>query len=104
MAAYVSSSPAVIASSLSSSRRPLRTATRPTTQRAQPTSTSMAAQKKSHFDRSFGGDSSDDEDLAPIKLSAEAQAILGEDNEPLEARKENIAPQVRPVRHLSTSR
>ena len=30
--------------------------------------------------RNLTADSSDDEDLAPIKLSAEAQAILGEDN------------------------
>lgn len=38
------------------------------------------------------GDSSDDEDLAPIKLSAEAQAILGEDNSQPEAEKRTSTP------------
>ncbi|KAJ9651929.1 hypothetical protein H2198_008825 [Neophaeococcomyces mojaviensis] len=37
-------------------------------------------------------DSSDDEDLAPIKLSAEAQAILGEENSNAQPEKENIGP------------
>ncbi|RMZ76120.1 hypothetical protein DV738_g5090, partial [Chaetothyriales sp. CBS 135597] len=38
------------------------------------------------------GDSSDDDDLAPIKLSAEARAILGEDNEQHQGPdKENIS-------------
>ena len=36
------------------------------------------------------GDSSDDDDLAPIKLSAEAQAILGEDNSQAGTDKENV--------------
>src|ERR1700761_2197933 len=96
MAAYISPSPAALASSLSSSRRPPRTTTRPATQRAQPVPEPMATHKRPHFDRNLTGDSSDDEDLAPIKLSAEARAILGEDNEQLEAEKENIAPQIHP--------
>ena len=37
--------------------------------------------------------SDDDEDLAPIKLSAEAQAILGEENSQAQSDKENIEPQ-----------
>jgi len=37
-------------------------------------------------------DSSDDEDLTPIKLSAEAQAILGEENSNAQSEKENIDP------------
>ncbi|ETI26258.1 hypothetical protein G647_03035 [Cladophialophora carrionii CBS 160.54] len=57
----------------------------------------LATHKKPHLDRSFTGDSSDDEDLAPIKLSAEAQAILGEDEQQLEAEKENIVPSVHPT-------
>ena len=36
------------------------------------------------------GDSSDDDDLAPIKLSAEAQAILGEEHSQAGSDKENI--------------
>lgn len=50
------------------------------------------------------GDSSDDEDLAPIKLSAEAQAILGEDEPQLEAEKENWGPQVQPAVTTGASR
>src|ERR1700742_4736625 len=103
MAAYVSPSPAALASGLSHSRRALRTTTRPATQRAQAVPTPATMEQKSRFDQSLAGDSSDDEDLAPIKLSAEAQAILGEDNEAQEAGKENIAPQMPPVRLISTS-
>lgn len=36
------------------------------------------------------GDSSDEDELAPIKLSAEAQAILGEDNSQAGSDKENV--------------
>ncbi|OQU93671.1 Protein kinase domain-containing protein [Cladophialophora immunda] len=48
------------------------------------------------------GDSSDDEDLAPIKLSAEAQAILGEDNEQLGHEKENVEPGPHSAKPTST--
>ena len=102
MGAYSSPAPAALASSLSHSRRPLRTTTRPATQRAQAGPTHAATLKRSHLDQSFTGDSSDDEDLAPIKLSAEAQAILGEDNEQHEASKENVPPQAQPLRFRST--
>ncbi|KAJ9615528.1 hypothetical protein H2200_001603 [Cladophialophora chaetospira] len=100
MAAYVSPSPAALASNLSNSRRPFRTATRPAMQRAQPTPQLVPTAKQSHLDRGLTGDSSDDEDLAPIKLSAEAQAILGEDNGQQEADKENIIPQVHHTKTL----
>lgn len=47
-----------------------------------------------NFRRSYRqpSESSDDEDPAPIKLSAEAQAILGEDNELPDSNKENLNP------------
>lgn len=58
-------------------RRPKpRSFARPAIRRAYPSRASPQ-----HFpSKSLTADSSDDEDLAPIKLSAEAQAILGEDN------------------------
>lgn len=48
-----------------------------------------------HFRQSYArpADSSDDEDLAPIKLSAEAQAILGDDGAHGHLEKENIGQQ-----------
>lgn len=49
----------------------------------------------------MSGDSSDDEDLAPIKLSAEAQAILGEEPS-MEAEKENWQPQLQQTRNTSS--
>ncbi|OAL27663.1 hypothetical protein AYO20_09736 [Fonsecaea nubica] len=91
MAAYISPSPALLASSSSNSRRSQRPATRPLTTSAHQGPT-VAPYAKQQFDQSITGDSSDDEDLAPIKLSAEAQAILGEDNEQLGAEKENVQP------------
>ncbi|KIV84915.1 hypothetical protein PV11_00664 [Exophiala sideris] len=103
MAAYMSPTPAVFASSLSSSRRPLhRTTTRPATHRVQPVSHPQATKTSSRVNRDMTGDSSDDEDLAPIKLSAEAQAILGEEPSG-EADKENRQPQVQPIRNTSSA-
>src|SRR5882757_1568963 len=105
MAAYVSPTPAAFACSFSNSRRPhYRTATRPVTNRAQPMPQTISTERKSHLNRDATGDSSDDEDLAPIKLSAEAQAILGEDNSQSGAEKENWEPQIRPARTTSSSK
>ncbi|OAL25165.1 hypothetical protein AYO22_05042 [Fonsecaea multimorphosa] len=101
MAAYMSPASAVLTSSLSNPRRPHRTATRPSTTRAYPLPTA-APRTKQQFDQSITGDSSDDEDLAPIKLSAEAQAILGEDNEQLGTEKENVEPEPQSAKPLST--
>src|SRR5271163_4277279 len=59
-------------------RNVIRATRRPYPNRSSPhiaTSTDVASST-----RTATTDSSDDEDLAPIKLSAEAQAILGEDN------------------------
>ena len=103
MAAYVSPSPALMTSSLSHPRRPLRAITRPATQQPQAIPTPKTRDEKILFDQSVAEDSSDDEDLAPIKLSAEAQAILGEDNEQPEARKENVALQIHSARLTITT-
>ncbi|KIW87669.1 uncharacterized protein Z519_11643 [Cladophialophora bantiana CBS 173.52] len=102
MAAYISPTPAALASTLNNSRRPHRTTTRPPTTRAQPVPSAAPATRQ-QFDQSITGDSSDDEDLAPIKLSAEAQAILGEDNEQLGPEKENMEPAVHNAKPSSTS-
>ncbi|KIW23038.1 uncharacterized protein PV07_11270 [Cladophialophora immunda] len=101
MAAYTSPSPAILASSLNNSRRPHRTAARPLTTRAHPIPTTAPGSNQ-QFDQSMTGDSSDDEDLAPIKLSAEAQAILGEDNEQLGHEKENVEPGPHSAKPTST--
>ena len=50
----------------------------------------QTAPKRRYTPKQSSGDSSDDDDLAPIKLSAEAQAILGEDNSQAGPDKENV--------------
>ncbi|KIX01708.1 uncharacterized protein Z518_09434 [Rhinocladiella mackenziei CBS 650.93] len=104
MAEYASPIPAAFASGSSNSRRPRsRINTRPATNRVQPVSHAASIQNMSQSGRNMTGDSSDDEDLAPIKLSAEAQAILGEDNSNSGTGKENCEPQ-RPVRSTTSSK
>lgn len=104
MATYASPTPAAFASTLSNSRRShLRTATRPATNRAQPLAHVPTTEYRSQSRRNMTGDSSDDEDLAPIKLSAEAQAILGEvDSQSApNNNKENWEPELRHAKATS---
>jgi serine/threonine-protein kinase TTK/MPS1 len=104
MAAYVSPTPAAFASSYSNSRRSThRPTTRSAVARVQPVPYLASSDNNPNFGRNLTGDSSDDEDLAPIKLSAEAQAILGEDNSQPEAEKENVEPLARRTRPISIS-
>ncbi|EHY53840.1 Serine/threonine-protein kinase mph1 [Exophiala dermatitidis] len=100
MATYATPTPAALASSLNNSRRShLRTTTRLATHRAQPSAHATAPEyKASQPGRNMTGDSSDDEDLAPIKLSAEAQAILGEVDPHSAPDKENWEPHSRQTR------
>lgn len=79
MASLASASPIPIHSySFDARRHPSRLASRTTATRQQ---TKHSPPASDSFHRSYPrpADSSDDEDLAPIKLSAEAQAILGEE-------------------------
>jgi len=89
MAALASPTPANV---LHDSRRPsYRGTTRPAHARVhalQPITTNSTSHRHV-VGKVSTGDSSDDEDLAPIKLSAEAQAILGEDNSQHGSDKEN---------------
>ncbi|EXJ88318.1 TTK protein kinase [Capronia coronata CBS 617.96] len=104
MATYATPTPAAFPSSLSNSRRShLRTTTRPVTNRAQPQAHITTTTQRSQSSRNMTGDSSDDEDLAPIKLSAEAQAILGEVDSNSAPDKENWEPQVRATKATSES-
>lgn len=105
MATYMSPVPAALAVTSSNPRRSqYRPTTRPAVNRALPLPFSMASETNSRDARNMTGDSSDDEDLAPIKLSAEAQAILGEDEPQFEAEKENLELEPRIIRTTSTSR
>ncbi|KAK7890264.1 hypothetical protein LTR67_008149 [Exophiala xenobiotica] len=105
MAAYMSPSPAALAVSSSYPRRSqYRPTTRLAANRVQPLPLSMATDANPRLPRNMTGDSSDDEDLAPIKLSAEAQAILGEDEPQLEAEKENWGRQAQPAVTTGASR
>ncbi|RVX66345.1 hypothetical protein B0A52_09953 [Exophiala mesophila] len=104
MSTHLSPTPATLASSLSASRRShprATTRTAPFHPHPIPQTTTIA--HKAHMRSNLTGDSSDDDDLAPIKLSAEAQAILGEDNARLESDKENLEPRPRRTR-ISTSK
>ncbi|KAK5055933.1 hypothetical protein LTR84_012483 [Exophiala bonariae] len=93
MATYASPTPAAFSSHFSHSRQSShRPITRTAAARMQPIPYIAPSDRDSQVGRNLTGDSSDDEDLAPIKLSAEAQAILGEDNSQPEAEKENIDP------------
>ncbi|KEF60055.1 TTK protein kinase [Exophiala aquamarina CBS 119918] len=104
MSAYVSPSPAAFASSFNNSRRPThQPSTRSAAARVQSIHHTSCSNNNNHFERNLTGDSSDDEDLAPIKLSAEAQAILGEDNSQPDANKENAEPPPRRTRPVSVS-
>lgn len=105
MATYVSTTPAAYASHAHNARPSShRSSTRTAAGRMQPVPYVAPSERSSHFGRNMTGDSSDDEDLAPIKLSAEAQAILGEDNSQPEAEKENIDPLPRRTRPISMSK
>jgi serine/threonine-protein kinase TTK/MPS1 len=78
MAAIVSPTPLLITSNYANlHRRPSNRANldRPLTRRRSPLTTDV---KDAASNKASIGDSSDDEDLAPIKLSAEAEEILGE--------------------------
>jgi len=93
MATIASASPVPVHPySLETRRHParaaLRTAASRSRMRASPRATDL------HHSYTRPSDSSDDdEDLAPIKLSAEAQAILGEENSHAHSDKENVEPQ-----------
>ena len=85
MAAIASASPTPITSTYDdggflrpASHNVLRSTRRPYTKRSSPQA--VLLHNFASSTRTIGGESSDDEDPAPIKLSAEAQAILGEDN------------------------
>lgn len=105
MATYMSPVPAALSVTSSNPRRSqYRPTTRSAVNRVQPLPYSMASETNPRLSRNMTGDSSDDEDLAPIKLSAEAQAILGEDEQQLEAEKENLGPEPRITKATSTSR
>lgn len=104
MAAYISPTPAAFASNFNNSRRSTnQSSTRSPAARVQPVPYIASSNNNNHFERNLTGDSSDDEDLAPIKLSAEAQAILGEDNSQPDADKENAEPFPRRTRPVGTS-
>lgn len=102
---------------LETHRRPSRIALRTAVSRAQTRQSPRDRDLRHAYLRP--SDSSDDEELAPIKLSAEAQAILGEGNPQAQSDKENIdpnrhdaresdlqrsvAPQIQPIQHCDGS-
>lgn len=91
MAALASAAP-VPAYAYSIQSRPHARALRPNaSNRPRAHQVRPAEKPKQHYNRP--SDSSDDEDLAPIKLSAEAQAILGEEQSQAQQNKENIEPE-----------
>ncbi|KAK5941455.1 hypothetical protein PMZ80_006734 [Knufia obscura] len=93
MAAIASASPIPIHSySLETRRHTSRAALRSAASRAQMRPSPRANDFRQSYTRPSDS-SDDDEDLAPIKLSAEAQAILGEENSQAQSDKENVEPQ-----------
>ncbi|RMZ86977.1 hypothetical protein DV736_g5802, partial [Chaetothyriales sp. CBS 134916] len=91
-AAVASATPMSFSSSANQQRRPLaRSTTRSAYSESYRHGSSAGLVVKSLPKNNGTGDSSDDDDLAPIKLSAEAQAILGEDSDQQGPDKESIS-------------
>ena len=106
MAAVASPTPVAFSTDANEFRRPIRPASQ-TARHSRPYAHRSAfAPVPAIKTKEGSGDSSDDDDLAPIKLSAEAQAILGEDNLQAGSDKENIniyARQKSPLHEISKS-
>jgi len=93
MAAIVSASPVPVHSySLETRRHPARTTLRTAASRSRMRPSPRANDIHQSWPRPSDS-SDDDDDLAPIKLSAEAQAILGEESSQAQSDKENVEPQ-----------
>lgn len=91
MAAVASPTPMAFSSSANEFRRPAtRLIVRTSYSRSYGHRSPAAGARRKHTPKQDSGDSSDEDDLAPIKLSAEAQAILGEDNSQIGPEKENV--------------
>ena len=91
MAAVASPTPLSFSTSASEFHHPnVRSLSRTTYSRSYGHRSPQTVSKRRYTPKQSSGDSSDDDDLAPIKLSAEAQAILGEDNSQAGSDKENV--------------
>ena len=91
MAAIASPAPFSFSSNANEFHRPVvRSLSRPVYSRSYGHRTPYDPPKRRQTPKQTPGDSSDEDELAPIKLSAEAQAILGEDNSQAGSDKENV--------------
>ncbi len=98
MAAIASPAPFSVSSSTNEFHRPVvRSVSRPIYGRSYGHRSPYDPPKRRRTPRQSPSDSSDEDDLAPIKLSAEAQAILGEDNSQAGSDKENVNIYARPI-------
>ena len=91
MAAIASPTPFSFSTSANEFHRPIsRPLSRTAYSRSYGHRSPQKVPKRKYTPKQSSGDSSDEDDLAPIKLSAEAQAILGEENSQGGSDKENV--------------